>query len=71
MFAEEEVGGGEVSLDRGFADVIHVDAAAFEVLAGLALALAEAGMDQNFGEWQAGAFEALRSPGWALRRRFR
>jgi len=58
VFAEEEVGGGDVALDGGFADVVDVDAAALDILAGLSLAGGQFGGHEQFGQWQAGALEA-------------
>jgi hypothetical protein len=48
MFAEEQVVARDGALEVGFTDVVHGDAAAFDIFAGLALGLAQADSDEEF-----------------------
>ena len=58
VFGEKELGGGDCALGIGFADVVEIDAAAFDVFTGLPFAWGEAGMEEKFHEGKARAFEA-------------
>ena len=57
MFAEEQVVAGHGALEICFADVVDVHTAAFHILPRLALALAQAGVDEEFDEREARAVE--------------
>src|SRR5581483_10462396 len=66
VFAEEKVGGGDGSLKVCFADVVDVNAAAIDVLAGLSFGRGEACVNEKFHEGSAGAVELalLKVFGW-------
>src|SRR5689334_8572717 len=55
MFAEEHIARGKAPLEGGFADVVHVNAAAFDILSGLAFGWTQTGMNQQFNEGKTGA----------------
>ena len=57
MFAEKEVGGGDLPLDVGFADIVEVDPASSDVFAGLSFGGTKAGQVEQFEEGESCAFE--------------
>src|ERR1051326_2296935 len=48
MFAEEQIVRGDQALDLALPNIIQVNAAAFQIFAGLALARTKTGVDQQF-----------------------
>jgi hypothetical protein len=57
MLAEEEIVRGDGTLEIGFAHVVQIDAAAFDIFSGLSLGRTETGVDKEFDQRYASAFE--------------
>src|SRR5689334_21880045 len=57
VFAEQEIIDGDGALEVAFTDIVQVHAAAFHVLSGPAFGWGEAGMNKEFDQGGASAFQ--------------